>query len=57
MIRIEYTVDGNIWNHISKDFDDEDDAMEYIRFHELLDFATVQLLFVSNIIPIEVKKE
>jgi|GEM_PF-3879556 len=57
MIRIEYTIDNKMWNPIMKDFDDEDHAMEYIKVHALLDYATVQLLVVSNIIPVEVKKK
>jgi len=46
MIRIEYTIDGKMWNHISTDFNNLVDANDYINKAEIRDYAT-QIKFLT----------
>ncbi len=39
MIRIEYTIDGKFWNHISQDFPSLVDAYRYIAQAEIPKYA------------------
>ena len=40
MIRIEYTIDGKFWNHISQDFTSLVDANRYVEQAEIKKYAT-----------------
>jgi hypothetical protein len=57
MIRIEYTIDGKMWNHISTDFTSLVTANEYIKNAEIKDYATqIKFLHIAKEEIIEVKQ-
>lgn len=46
MIRLEYTIDGKFWNHISQDFLSLVDANRYVENAEIRKYA-VQIKFLT----------
>ena len=56
MIRIEYTIDGKFWNHISQDFTSLIDAYKYIAQAEIPKYAKqikVLTIVKEDIIEVE----
>ncbi len=56
MIRIEYTIDGKFWNHISQDFTSLIDAYKYIEQAEITKYAKqikVLTIVKEDIIEVE----
>ena len=56
MIRIEYTIDGKFWNHISQDFTSLVDAYKYITQAEITKYAKqikVLTIVKEDIIEVE----
>lgn len=58
MIRIEYTVDGKNWNMPSREFEDEDSAVNYLKECGFNTFCkSARLLVVTSVIPVEFKND
>lgn len=57
MIRVEYTIDGKFWNHVSQDFPSIVKANQYVEQAEIRNYATqIKFLTITKEDVIEVAK-
>jgi len=45
MIRVEYTIDGKVWNHVTTDFNTTKDANDWIVNAGIKDYARTIKIF------------